>query len=132
MKKFMLLLLFVCLLFLACENANVGNAIQALSWGSINTGILTASEDKVGIWGVFGPGTGNINKNYIDWVFYADFNMKMKKTIKDITFTHSSVGEQWSTSNTRAYPIVVYENSRQLNFKYGQTFELPVGRKTFK
>ncbi len=45
---------------------------------------------------------------------------------------HSGTYEQWSTDNSSDYPLVIIENSAQLNHAYGDQINLSAGSHTLK
>ena len=69
---------------------------------TVSANLTGASEDKVGGWSVFGPGTGNINKNPNDWNWKMGLTFNSQgKSVSRITLIHNTKGEIWSTGYSR-------------------------------
>lgn len=91
----------------------------------LTASLISATDDKAGMWNVFGPGAGNPNggshgDNH-DFIWNASLTIGESKTIKSIDMRHNSAGEYWSTMNSGAYPLVVFVNGTQVNSAIGQT-----------
>ena len=106
------------------------------SSATVSAYLFDASSDKAST--NFGPGLGIQNawqnKNANDWhwrvIVTADANAK--KNISSITINHNSLGEGWSTSDSRYYPLVVLKNGVQINTAYGNMVDISsAGTNTF-
>ncbi len=87
---------------------------------SLSATLSQVYEDRAGRWGGFGPGTNSGGKAN-DFVWNTSLTLGESKTIKAVDINHNVGGEYWSTSNTGAYPLVIFYNGSQVNTAYGQT-----------
>jgi hypothetical protein len=88
--------------------------------------LISANQNKAGVWNVFGPGNGNAyTKTPYDWEIEAKINTEAQnKIIKSVEFQHNCCGESWSSQNSAKYPVVVFENGVQKNTAYGKEIYL--------
>jgi hypothetical protein len=96
------------------------------SQSTLGFSLVSQNENNAGIWNVFGPGNNTGGSPY-DWRILATVNVSSAKTISSIDLYNSSYGEQWSTSLSSAYPIVVFQGGVQQNTAYGQTLDIAAG-----
>src|SRR3989338_6395927 len=118
--------------------ADEENATIIIPEGSVSASLVSASEDKAGIWDNFGPGIGNANKIKNDWKWEAMLTLPSDKRIISISLSHkligaSAYGEAWSTSKSDIYgkppyPLVVVFKDSKLISGYDQSFALTAGR----
>src|SRR3989338_3149224 len=64
--------------------ADEENATIIIPEGSVSASLVSASEDKAGIWDNFGPGIGNANKIKNDWKWEAMLTLPSDKRIISI------------------------------------------------
>ena len=119
-----------------CDSSDSSFTIAAPSTQpSITASLQNTFTDRAGVWGNFGPGAGNINKNPADWNWSATLTLPSRKIISRLTIIHNTHGEVWSTGYARylkdgtdlygyeehPYPLVVIsEKQNQLNTAYDQ------------
>lgn len=60
--------------------------------------------DHAGIWGNFGPGTGNVNRSSDDWNWTATLTLPSAQVIKSAKMDHTNNNEHWSTDGSADYP----------------------------
>lgn len=94
---------------------------------SVSATVVSASDNKAGATGVFGPGkgygyyAGGIQGQSNDWTWNMSLTLGSSETISYIEVSNTGSNQVWSTRNTGGFPLVVYANGRQLNTAYGQT-----------
>lgn len=98
---------------------------------SVAADLKEAENDYAGPWNTFKPGLGRISTIGNDWHWTMYLVLDDTKTIKSISIKHdqtgaASYGEAWSTGSDQiygktAYPLVVFQNWKQINEKYDQT-----------
>ncbi len=87
---------------------------------ALSASLSQVYENKAGMWNTFAPGVNSVGKAN-DFVWNSALTLGESKTIKSIDMNHNVGGEYWSTSNTGAYPLVIFYNGSQVNTAYGQT-----------
>ncbi len=107
---------------------------------TISVTLLNSFEDKAGKGSSFQPGWSSIhNPNFTnaDWNFEMVLDLPSAKTIEYIHLQHDPVSastERWSTNIERVgsaswkdYPLVIFENGKQLNTDFDQKIYLEPG-----
>lgn len=99
-----------------------------------DSGILSfvdASSDKVGIWGVFVPGTGRVNgNNPYDYHWRATVTLGTAKTVRCLTMNSYDGWQGWSSCGNSFYPLGVNTATGFTNTGYNQNFGLTAGANT--
>jgi peptidoglycan hydrolase-like protein with peptidoglycan-binding domain len=92
---------------------------------TITATLMGSGADYAGKFGEFEPGVGLGNTTPADWQWSLKLSTSnARRVIKNITISHKSGVEAWSTANASAYPLVVVKNNNQLNFSYGDYITL--------
>ena len=100
---------------------------------SISASAINSHDNRAGVWGVFTGGKGYQNPTADDWTVSAVITLSGPKTIKAMHMFANN-GDEWSTSDAQAYPLVVVKDGVQMNTSYGKPTDFgmyPAGNHRF-